>query len=249
LINGFINCFAAAVVAHFLPAVARAQWDRVLLMVRDIANPSGADEWFPKWRHKDWFVGSSWASGIVKREWGPDPHGRNQESISEAVNAYDALALYGNEMIAAFEQSNTDPSSSSADPADSPTSSGGDGHPTNRAAIARRVRDTGRVMVATEVAGARAYWQVCHEERPGGVHVTVPCTLGFDSNGGAKKAAGEATYPDGYSPNVVGQIWGSSAEMQTWFGSAAWKVRQCVLPFLSLSLSLSFIFRIFKIDF
>ena len=101
-------------VAHFLPAVARAQWDRVLLMVRDIANPSGADEWFPKWRHKDWFVGSSWASGIVKREWGPDPHGRNQESISEAVNAYDALALYGNEMIAAFEQSNTDPSSSSA---------------------------------------------------------------------------------------------------------------------------------------
>ena len=101
-------------VAHFLPAVGRAQWDRVLLMVRDVANPSGADPFFPKWRHKDWFLGSSWASGIVKREWGPDPHGRNQESISEAVNAYDAIALYGNEMVAAFEQSNTDPAASSS---------------------------------------------------------------------------------------------------------------------------------------
>ena len=70
--------------AHFLPSVAVAQFDKVLLMVRDIANPSSSDAFFPLWRHKDWFVGSSWASGIVKREWGPDPHGRNQVVNEEA---------------------------------------------------------------------------------------------------------------------------------------------------------------------
>jgi endoglucanase Acf2 len=26
----------------------------VLLLVRDIANPSGDDPFFPAWRHKDW---------------------------------------------------------------------------------------------------------------------------------------------------------------------------------------------------
>ena len=52
--------------------------DKVMLMVRDIANPSEEDNYFPRWRHKDWFVGSSWASGIIKRDVGPDPSGRNQ---------------------------------------------------------------------------------------------------------------------------------------------------------------------------
>ena len=64
--------------AHFLPEAGVAQRGRVLLLARDIANPSAADRFFPLWRHKDWFLGGSWASGIVKREWGPDPHGRNQ---------------------------------------------------------------------------------------------------------------------------------------------------------------------------
>jgi endo-1,3(4)-beta-glucanase len=65
-------------VAKLNPAKGRAQWSKVLNLIRDIANPSLDDDWFPLWRHKDWFLGSSWASGIVKHEWGPDPHGRNQ---------------------------------------------------------------------------------------------------------------------------------------------------------------------------
>ena len=211
------HIYAAAVVAHFLPETARSQWDRVLLLVRDVANPSASDPWFPQWRHKDWFLGSSWASGIVKWEWGPDPHGRNQESISEAGNAYDAIALYGQEMAKAFEL--LDPSSSKSD-----TSTG-----VSHAAIARRVRDTGRVMVATEIASAQAFWQVCHDTNEQGQ--ITPCALSsLTLSSPTIPVANQPTYPSGYAPNVVGQIWSTSAEMQTWFGSAAWKVS--VTPFV-----------------
>ena len=34
-------------------------------MVRDIANPSKDDHYFPVHRHKDWYMGHSWASGIA----------------------------------------------------------------------------------------------------------------------------------------------------------------------------------------
>ena len=44
-------------------------------------------------RHKDWFNGHSWASGLFEfRE------NRNQESTSEAFNAYYAIALLGKVM-------------------------------------------------------------------------------------------------------------------------------------------------------
>jgi len=59
-------------------------------LVRDIGNPSIADPYYPITRHKDWFVGHSWAQGLDATY-----DGKNQESSSEAVNAYYALALYG----------------------------------------------------------------------------------------------------------------------------------------------------------
>ncbi len=37
------------VVAHFLPRAALAQFDRVMLLARDIANPSLDDPYFPLW--------------------------------------------------------------------------------------------------------------------------------------------------------------------------------------------------------
>lgn len=184
--------------AKFLPAVAVAQKDRVLLMVRDIANPSPSDPYFPLWRHKDWYLGSSWASGIVKRSWGPDPHGRNQESISEAVNAYDALQLYGEHLrLALLATGGAGSSKGSA------ASTG------SALAVAAAVRDTGRVMLATELEAAKAFWQVC-----GGAGCGSPGAPDFEPR----------TYPASYAPRVVGQIWSTTAEMQTWFGSAPWKV-------------------------
>lgn len=47
---------------------------------------------------QDWFLGSSWALGIPTLGGVPYTNGRNQESSSEAVNAYDAVALYGHVM-------------------------------------------------------------------------------------------------------------------------------------------------------
>lgn len=41
------------------------------------------------------YLGSSWASGIVTLSGKPYPNGRNQESSSEAIAAYEAIGLYG----------------------------------------------------------------------------------------------------------------------------------------------------------
>ena len=64
--------------------------EKILTFARDIANPSADDTYFPVTRHKDWFLGHSWANGLV--EYGDN---RSQQSISEAINAYYAISLLG----------------------------------------------------------------------------------------------------------------------------------------------------------
>lgn len=59
-------------------------------LIRDYANPQANDPYFPMQRHQDDYVGHSWASGLTAFTDGP-----NQQSVSEAVNAYYAVALYG----------------------------------------------------------------------------------------------------------------------------------------------------------
>ena len=57
--------------------------------------------YFPKARHKDFFDGHSWASGLFEQA-----NGKSQESSSEAVNAYYAVALFalaaGDDELLAF---------------------------------------------------------------------------------------------------------------------------------------------------
>jgi len=77
-----------------------------------------------------------------------------------------------------------------------------------KAAASARVRDTGRLMAATELVAARAFWQVC----------------GGPGCGGPDGGDEGRSYPAGYGPRVVGQVWSTTAEAQTWFGSAPWKV-------------------------
>ena len=67
-------------------------FDEVVLLVRDIANPSEDDRSFPLFRHKDWYQGSSWASGVPIP---PYLNGKNQESSSEAIAGYEAVSLLG----------------------------------------------------------------------------------------------------------------------------------------------------------
>lgn len=95
------HIYAAAVVAHFDPEWGRQNFDKLFLLVRDIANHSVDDTAFPKFRQKDWFQGSSWASGIGSP---PVLNGRDQESSSEAVAAYEGVALFGSAMVSPLWQ-------------------------------------------------------------------------------------------------------------------------------------------------
>jgi len=176
------HIYAAAVVSKFDSTWARQNFQRVLLLVRDIANPSVADPHFPTWRHKDWYLGFSWASGIVTIQGNPYPNGRNQESSSEAISAYEAVALFGDVLSKVY--------AGSADPEDE-----------ELCEASARIRDMGRLLLATEVRSAKTYW-----------HVQDRSTVGVSR-----------IYPDVYAPKVVGMLWSMLAQEQTWFGNEPWK--------------------------
>jgi endoglucanase Acf2 len=83
---------AAAEIARHDPAWASPeQWGGVLrLLIRDIASPDRSDPEFPFLRAFDPYAGHSWASGRAVFA-----DGNNQESSSEAMNAWTALILLG----------------------------------------------------------------------------------------------------------------------------------------------------------
>lgn len=84
------HLYAAAVLAKGDPAWGARYRDKVLWLVRDIANPASSDPFFPRLRHIDFFAGHSWANGLFDLG-----DGRNQESTSEAANAWYAVSLVG----------------------------------------------------------------------------------------------------------------------------------------------------------
>ncbi|GEQ67912.1 hypothetical protein JCM33374_g1578 [Metschnikowia sp. JCM 33374] len=62
----------------------------VVTLVRDYANPSASDPYFPQFRNFDWFHGHSFAHGIF-----PSGDGKNEESSSEDYHSIYALRLLG----------------------------------------------------------------------------------------------------------------------------------------------------------
>lgn len=84
------HIYAAAAIAKADPDWLAAQRAAVVDLIRDIANPSLQDPYFTPFRHMDWFEGHSWAAGLF-----PFGDARNQESTSEAVNAWYGVALFG----------------------------------------------------------------------------------------------------------------------------------------------------------
>lgn len=84
--------FAAAQVALRDPHwAARDQWGGMVeMLAADIASTERAHAKFPRLRHFDLYEGHSWASGTV-----PFAEGNNQESSSEAINAWAGLILWG----------------------------------------------------------------------------------------------------------------------------------------------------------
>ena len=83
---------AAAEIARRDPAwAADAQWGgMVKLLIRDIADADRNDAQFPFLRSFDPYAGHSWASGHARFG-----DGNNQESSSEAMNAWTGLILWG----------------------------------------------------------------------------------------------------------------------------------------------------------
>jgi len=80
--------YAAAVVAKNDPALADSFAPVADLLVADIASSDASAE-FPQYRNFDPYSGHAWASGSS-----PFADGNNQESSSESVNAWNALAMW-----------------------------------------------------------------------------------------------------------------------------------------------------------
>ena len=85
--------YAVAVLCRFDSAFGVKHSDSILALARDYANPSLSDSKFAPVRHYDAYDGHSWASGLFAFG-----DGRNQESSSESVNSYYAIALLGEAM-------------------------------------------------------------------------------------------------------------------------------------------------------
>jgi Glycosyl hydrolase family 81 C-terminal domain len=131
--------YAAAVLSHFDADWSIKHFEHVLLLVRDYANPSPDDVAYPTFRHKDWYKGHSWASGITDPVF---PNIMNQESSSEAIAAYEAVALFGQVMSKNFDAV-------------------GDVDKTN---IAKQIENVGLVLVATEIRSTQKYWQIYDDD-------------------------------------------------------------------------------------
>ncbi len=82
--------YMAAALARKDPAWVTQNGSKIVDMLRDIGNPSSQDPYFTNHRMLDWYDGNSWANGMYDAG-----AGRNQESSSEATNAWYGMYLYG----------------------------------------------------------------------------------------------------------------------------------------------------------
>ncbi|KAF9925983.1 hypothetical protein FBU30_004336 [Linnemannia zychae] len=82
---------AAAIIRHLDPNWRAVELeDYVDSLLRDVANPSSEDMFFPSFRSFDWFMGHSWSQGIFV-----SLDGKDEESVSEDINLYYAMSLWG----------------------------------------------------------------------------------------------------------------------------------------------------------
>ena len=84
--------WTAAVIGHLDPTWLEAGNNKAYVntLVRDFANPSTADPYFPFQRSFDWYSGHSWAKGLFE-----SGDGKDQESSSEDTFSTYALKMWG----------------------------------------------------------------------------------------------------------------------------------------------------------
>ena len=83
--------YAAAAIGKGDSGWLQTNQAKIRLLARDVANPGATDPYFVKNRFIDWYDGHSWAQGLVDA----GGLGNNQESTSEATNAWYGLYLLG----------------------------------------------------------------------------------------------------------------------------------------------------------
>ncbi|KAH6678820.1 endo-1,3(4)-beta-glucanase [Plectosphaerella plurivora] len=84
------HVLAAACIGHLDPSWIPENKAYVNTLVRDYANPSARDQYFPQWRSFDWYHGHSWAHGLF-----PSTDGKDQESSSEDMMQAYAVKMWG----------------------------------------------------------------------------------------------------------------------------------------------------------
>lgn len=180
------HIYAAAIVAKHRPNWAKKYHEQILLYIRDIANPSSDDKHFPMFRQKDWYLGNSWAGGLLSMEL--SPHGREQESSSEAIAAFEGIALYGKVMMDVFAGNKVKVDS------------------------ARLVRNVGELLTAMEVSAANRFWHVWGPT----IGSYSSSSIGEQNNStkGESRATHIDTYPAEYQRPVVGMLYDTMASFQ-----------------------------------
>jgi endoglucanase Acf2 len=161
-------------IAQYGPYVDALFYD-VAHNTADVKSNADNDIFFPLSRHKSWFDGHSFATGLF-----PFANGKSQESSSEAVNCY-----YGAYLWAKVRWGG---------------GGGTDG---------RKMVDFARLLLATEITGAKTYW-----------HMT-PSSSGGNSTDASVKAS---VIPKPYNPTfrenyMVGNLGMTDATCTTWFGT------------------------------
>lgn len=81
---------AAAILARYDTSFVSEYGDCIDLLIQDVAAPDRDNQYFPWLRHFDPYAGHSWANGLTLLA-----DGNNQESTSEAIHAWWAIALWG----------------------------------------------------------------------------------------------------------------------------------------------------------
>lgn len=167
--------YACAILGKLDPSFANQYHQEVDAIYFDIAHDSNfasqdADGvFFPGARHKVWFDGHSFASGLF--HFG---NGKSQESSSEAVNGYYGAYLWSLVRHGAATNPDSDTSAQT---------------------------DFARLLLATEIRGARTYW-----------HMVPP-----DSS---SKGKATTVYTPEFSKNyMVGNLGMLDAISSTWFGT------------------------------
>jgi len=83
--------YSAAILAMYDDDFVKDYGQMVNLLIKDIANTDRTDKDFSYMRHFDFYESHSWANGMG----GQDNGGIDQESSSEAMNAWSAIYLWG----------------------------------------------------------------------------------------------------------------------------------------------------------